>query len=311
MNHFQLPRLLHAGGLLPFLTMAGKPLEDGDVTVDFSLLRRVVPASIVSLAAMVNLWEKQGRKVQFSGISECQILGYLQRMDLLKSCGVTLKESFQRHDARGRFVPVKAVSQPIEAMAQEVAICLAPGGEEYDHPLSGLFDTIAYVLTEVGNNIRQHSSGVGFAAAQVNRQEGLIRMAFADNGMGILKSFQMVAAPWSIDATDSEAICKALQPRISCKAGEPNEGVGLTLVAELVSMMKGSLLVVSGKGVARIYRDGLRSFEELPEGASYRGTLVAMSFPENAASRYAELLHNAKVKAGILQPGRGRATFEP
>jgi len=311
MNHFQLPPLLHAGGLLPFLTMVGKPLEDGDVTIDFSQLRRVVPASMVSLAAMVHLWEKQGRKVRFSGISECQILGYLQRMDLLKSCGVTLKELFQRHDARGRFFPVKAVSQPIEAMAQEVANCLAPGGEEYDHPLSGLFDTIAYVLTEVGNNIRQHSSGVGFAAAQVNRQEGLIRMAFADNGMGILKSFQTVAAPWSIDATDSDAIAKALQPRISCKAGEPNEGVGLTLVAELVSMMKGSLLVVSGKGVARIYRDGLRAFEELPEGASYRGTLVAMSFPENAASRYAELLHNAKVKAGILQPGRGRATFEP
>ena len=311
MNHIVLPSQIHGARLLPFLALLGRPLSEGDVTVDFSKLRRVVPAAIVSLAASVHLWERQRRQVHFSGVHECEILGYLQRMDFFKACGVEMQESFQRWESKGRFVPVCMVTQPIDEMGADVAGCLAPGGEDYEHPMSGLFDTIAYVLTEVGNNIRQHSGGVGYAAAQVNRQEGMIKMALADNGMGILKSFQSVEAPWSMSTTHAEAIAKALEPRISCKAGEPNEGVGLTLVGEMVSMMRGWLLVVSGNGVLISRRDGSRTLEELPEGAFYQGTLVAMSFPETAASHYADHLRKAKIKSGLLHPGSGRAILEP
>lgn len=311
MNSFKLPKHLNAGGLLSFLAMMGRPLRDGDVEIDISDLRRVLPASLVSLTAMVDLWKKQGREVRFTGISECPILSYLQRMDFLSSCRVEMTEAFRRHDSKGRFVPVKRVALETDLLAAEVAACLAPGGEDFNHPNAGLYDMITYVLTEVGNNIRQHSSGTGYAAAQVNREEGFVRMAFADNGMGILKSFRMVEAPWSMNATDTEAIAKALEPRVSCKAGEPNEGVGLTLVSRLVSKMGGALLVVSGTGMAKFFIGGERSLETFPGGTSYQGTLVAMSFPEQAASRFAQFLKESKVDAGILQSVRGRATFEP
>ncbi len=311
MNSFKLPKHLNAGGLLSFLAMMGRPLRDGDVEIDISDLRRVLPASLVSLTAMVDLWRRQGREVRFTGVPECPILSYLQRMDFLSSCRVEMTEAFRRHDSKGRFVPVKNVIHQTDEMAREVAACLAPGGEEFDHPNAGLFDTITYVLTEVGNNIRQHSSGMGYAAAQVHGHEGMIRMAFADNGMGILKSFRMVEADWSMEATDTDAIAKALQPRISCKAGPPNEGVGLTMVSSVVSKMGGALLVVSGTGMAKFFIGGERSFETFPEGSSYQGTLVAMTFPEQAASRFADFLQEAKDDAGILQSVRGRATFEP
>ncbi len=311
MNSFKLPKHLNAGGLLSVLAMMGRPLRDGDVEIDISDLRRVLPASLVSLTAMVDLWRRQGREVRFTGVPECPILSYLQRMDFLSSCRVEMTEAFRRHDSKGRFVPVKNVIHQTDEMAREVAACLAPGGEEFDHPNAGLFDTITYVLTEVGNNIRQHSSGMGYAAAQVHGHEGMIRMAFADNGMGILKSFRMVEADWSMEATDTDAIAKALQPRISCKAGPPNEGVGLTMVSSVVSKMGGALLVVSGTGMAKFFIGGERSFETFPEGSSYQGTLVAMTFPEQAASRFADFLQEAKDDAGILQSVRGRATFEP
>ena len=311
MNVFRLPMYLNAGGLLPFLTMMGRPLHDGDVEIDISQLRRVLPASMVSLVAMVNLWRKQGREVRFTGIIECPILSYLQRMDFLSSCGVDLPEAFRRNDSKGRFVPVKNVIHQTDEMASEVAGCLAPGGEEFDHPNAELFDMITYVLTEVGNNIRQHSSGTGYAAAQVHGHEGMIRMAFADNGMGILKSFRMVEESWSMQATDVEAIARALKPRVSCKAGPPNEGVGLTMVSSVVSKIGGALLVVSGTGMAKFPIGGGSSFETFPEGSSYQGTLVAMTFPERAARRFTEALKQAKDDAGILQSGRRRATFEP
>jgi ABC-type transporter Mla MlaB component len=311
MNSFKLPMHLNAGGLLPFLTMMGRPLHDGGVEIDISELRRVLPASMVSLVAMVNLWRRKGREVRFTGISECPILSYLQRMDFLSSCGVEVPEAFRRHDSKGRFVPVKNVIHQTDEMAREVSACLAPGGEEFDHPNAGLFDMITYVLTEVGNNIRQHSSGTGYAAAQVHGHEGMIRMAFADNGMGILKSFRMVEAPCSEQATDAEAIARALEPRVSCKAGPPNEGVGLTMVSSVVSKIGGALLVVSGSGMAKFPIGGGSSFETFPEGASYQGTMVAMTFPERAAKRFADALKEAKDDAGILQSGRRRATFEP
>ena len=311
MHLIQLPQAIRAGDLPSFLSLIGQPLSLGEITVDFSRLRRLIPAAIVSLVATVNLWKTRGIRVEFKGLQECPILSYLQRMDLLNACGFEMPEEFHRRNSKGRFVAVRTVIHPIESMAAEVASCLAPGGEDFDHPNAGLFETISYVLTELGNNIRQHSSGTGYAAAQVNQDEGIIRMSFADNGVGILRSFQIIEAPWSLEATHSDAITKALESRVSCKAGPPNEGVGLTLVMELISMMGGGLLVASGNGVVKGYSDGIRSQETLPDGAFYKGTLVAMSFPSNAAARYVEFLQKAKIKAGVLQPGLGRATFEP
>jgi hypothetical protein len=310
MNRIQLPPQIGSNGLLPFLAQLGQPLSNGGVEMDFSKLRRITPAGAVALVAIVDYWRKRGREVAFEGLQQCSILNYLQRMDILKACGVELPEEFHRQASHGRFMPVRPVSHPIEAMGHEVAACLAPGGEEYEHPLSGLYEMIWYALTEMGNNIRQHSGGAGFASAQVNPREGLVRLALADNGMGILRSFQIIDVPWSLNASDAEAISKALESRISCKSGEPNEGVGLTLVSALVSLMRGWLLVVSGSGVLKTSRDGRHSLEELPDGGYYHGTLVAMSFPPSAASDFAGLLQEAKVKKEVLPRGPGRATFE-
>ncbi len=120
----------------------------------------------------------------------------------------------QRHNARGRFVPVRLVDHRVDDMGHDIAACLAPGGEDFGHPNADLYEFSWYVLTEVANNIRQHSGGVGFASAQVNRQEGFVRIALADNGMGIRRSFQNAGLPWSAQVTDVEAIRKALEPRI-------------------------------------------------------------------------------------------------
>lgn len=146
---------------------------------------------------------------------------------------------------------------------------------------------------------------------RVSSAEGLVRLALADNGMGILRSFQVVGEPWSLQASDGTAIGRAMEPYISCKAGEPNEGVGLTLVGELIRLMKGRLLIVSGRGAVQLSGAAAPRVGELPVDGVFRGTLVAMSFRQPAASEYPALLHEAKVRAGLLHAGRVRATFEP
>lgn len=195
-------------------------------------------------------------------------------------------------------------------MGHELAACLAPGGEDFDHPLASLYDLAWYVFTEIANNARQHSLGMGYAAGQAARAEGLVRLAIGDNGKGIKSSFINAGLEWADDATDGEAILKALEPKMSSKGRPTNEGVGLTLVSELARQTRGWLLVVSGRGVV-ILKPGFPNAEVsvLPDDGCYAGTLVAAVFRQQDIRDFADLLHNAKVRAGLLSTGPSTATF--
>jgi hypothetical protein len=232
-------------------------------------------------------------------------------MDLFKTCGVEIKETFQRHEAAGRFVPVRIIDHQVDKMGTDLAACLAPGGEDYDHSMSHLYDLSWYVLTEIANNVRQHSHGIGYVSAQVNRNEGLVRLALADNGCGILRSFQEVGFEWSEKMTDAEAIRKALEPTVSSKGNPTNEGVGLTLVAGLVRQTKGWLMIVSGNGVLLMGNDSGPKTMNLANNARFQGTLVGMTFRQENVHDYAALLHAAKIAAGLLQKAGEDIKFLP
>jgi len=197
-------------------------------------------------------------------------------------------------------------------MGSEMALCLAPGGGDWGHPLAGPYDFVWYVLTEMANNVRQHSGGIGFASAQVISSEGMVRMAIADNGWGIRESFRAAGLPWSAGIDETGAILKALEPRISSKGSPNNEGVGLTLTRQLAELAGAWLLIISGCGVVRFNpsNDQIIQEEVLPDGACYPGTLVALTFRQDRVQNFAKLLHQAKQMAGLLHksPGQGRFT---
>ncbi len=192
-----------------------------------------------------------------------------------------------------------------------MALCLAPGGDDYENPLSDLYALVWYVLTETANNVRQHSHGVGYVAAQVNRSEGLVRLALADNGRGILKSFQDAGLSWSLGMDDSAAIRRALESRVTSKGQPANEGVGLTLTSELVRQIHGWMIIVSGSGVLRIQAGAEAVSDVLPEGRRYEGTLVGMIFRQSDVRDFARLLHQAKMSSGLLQQGGNKIIFKP
>jgi anti-sigma regulatory factor (Ser/Thr protein kinase) len=277
----------------------------------FCFLRRVTPAGLVALVATVVRWRREHHPVAFAGLAGCPITGYLQRMDVLALCAVDAPESFQRHDARGRFVPARFIDHRVDEMGTDLAECIAPGGEDYEHPLSDLYSLAWFVLTETANNVRQHSQGMGYVAAQVNRQEGMVRLAIADNGRGILRSFRDAGLPWSTGLSDAEAIRKALEPEVSSKGGPANEGVGLTLVAGLVRLIGGWMMMVSGTGVLTIRKGREPELTALPSQRQYQGTLLGMTFRQQDVRDYAGLLERAKVTTGRLPPGVVGVMFRP
>jgi hypothetical protein len=251
-----LPAQINAGGLLDFLGLIGQPITTDYVALDFSRLQRIYPAGITALVAVIKYWERTGHRVLYEGLQQCSITGYLQRLDVLSACDVRLPENFHRFEPRGRFVPLQQIGLDVTGLGNAMATCVAPGGEDVDQPLSGLYDLVWYVVTEMANNVRQHSGGVGYASAQVGRAEGFVRLALADNGKGILKSFQDADLAWSRDMTDAAAIRKAIEPRVSSKGSPTNEGVGLTLVTEMARQTDSWLLIVSGRGVLTLRPNG-------------------------------------------------------
>jgi ABC-type transporter Mla MlaB component len=133
-----LPAQINATGLLPFISQLGEARNADEIVLDFSQLRRVTSAGLTALTSSVIGWRRDHRPVEFRRLRECAIIGYLHRMDLLDACGVRLSESFQRHEVRGRFVPVRLVDHDVTQLGREMTGCLAPGGEDYDHPVKPL-----------------------------------------------------------------------------------------------------------------------------------------------------------------------------
>jgi hypothetical protein len=311
MTRIVLPQRMSATGLVALLASAKDSDNNESIEIDFSNLEHVTPVFLAAVTATVHRWEAYGRSVVFSGLQQCEITGYLQRMDFLKQCGIELAEGFKRRDPRKRFVPVRLVETPVEDLAKEIAACFALGGDDYDHPNAGFYDFLVYAVTEMGNNIRQHSSGTGFTAVQSSHVDGMVRLALADNGCGVLRSFQRVELPWSKGITDHAAILKAMEPRVSCKSGEPNEGVGLTILSSVVGRMKGWLMVASGSGMVQLTpRNGLEA-SRLPDGGRYHGTLVALTVKRSSAASFSDYLQATKIDKGLLPVAKPRATFQP
>jgi type I restriction enzyme R subunit len=64
----------------------------------------------------------------------------------------------------------------VDALVMKAA-CIAPGGEDYQSENAGLYDAAYYLISEMANNVRQHSKGVGFVAAQTTKQDGFVKIA--------------------------------------------------------------------------------------------------------------------------------------
>lgn len=310
LHRIVLPAQINARGLLEFLALIGQPITTDWVALDFACLQRIYPAGITALVAIIKHWERRGHRVLYEGLSQCSITAYLQRLDVLQACGIEMPENFRRFESTAKFVPVQEISVDVTGLGNAMALCVAPGGDDVGQPLSGLYDLVWYVVTEMANNVRQHSGGVGYASAQVTRAEGFVRLALADNGKGILKSFQDVGLAWSHGMTDAAAIRKAIEPRISSKGSPTNEGVGLTLVTEMARQTKSWLLIVSGRGVLTLGPNGNVECRELDGNAYYPGTLVAVTFLQTVVQDFAALLTAAKVEAGLLHPHNPNARFE-
>lgn len=243
------------------------------------------------------------------GLDACSIRNYLIRMNLLHHYGWETIENFQRRDSTGRFVPLEPITHEVENLGSRIAECIAPGGQDFEHPNVDLYDAAWYLITELANNVHQHSGGRGFIAAQTTRHDGFVRIAIADGGQGIPGSLKESGLPWAQELSDEDIIERALEARISSKGRPTNEGVGLTLSARLVQLMGGHILVTSlGGTVIRSHSPSARK-DSFEGGARYPGTIVALSIDRSKTHDFAHKLQKAKELESLLPSAAPSARF--
>jgi signal transduction histidine kinase len=232
----------------------------------------------------------------------------MQRMDFYNLCGLKLDESFTRRAPKGSFCVIKPVKHgTVDKFSSEIADIIAPSQKNLDDPSkTGFYDFVEYAVSELINNVNQHARGKGFISAQYYpKKEHMVQICIADIGMGIRDSFLNSHSPLSSKASsDRESIELALLPEASSKthmkdpiSGESeNQGVGLTILREIIVQTGSDFVIVSGEAGIYISGDSQRQFT-LP--SPYKGTIVSFSFHRSKMSEYEKLLEDAKVKHGL------------
>lgn len=307
----QIPRHISAKGLAPFLEQLGRHADADSLDLDFSNLARVTPAGLVALTAVVAYRSRLHLPTAFSNFESCQIAGYLRRMALPRSCGLSRDEMVAARNPKGRFIPIEEIDYPVDRLGAAFAEIIAPGGEDYEHPNAGLYATAWYLITEMANNVRQHSRGRGFIAAQTTLGDGQIRIAIGDGGCGIPASLKEAGFSWAQELPDEDIIGRALEARISSKGSPTNEGVGLTLSSRLIDAMGGHLLIASGSGLHIRLSGGAPKVTPFPPGTRFPGTLITMTFPRSAAADFDQMFSKLKDIEIPLRPSCSKVSFEP
>lgn len=304
MHLITLPDQVFEFSLFELVTLLGEANSSEQILVDFIHVNYYVPGGIVVLITKFHRWLDEGKKVSIENHEQCRAYKYLQRIDFFKLCGLELNENFHRHPSVGRFVPVSKITYDTESLATEIATCLEPVlAESDDIEKTGPFDYFEYSISELGNNTMQHSRGKGFASAQYTKSSDYIRVAIADTGIGIKRSFEENMSPhYSQSINDVEAIELALKPKVSSKDhisawGEsPNMGVGLTLLRKTVCKLDGKFIIISGNGFLSTDKKAT-----IKTDCIFKGTLCTFMFKRNTLSNFYSLLNAAKIDLGLIK----------
>jgi hypothetical protein len=302
-----IPQAVSESNLVRFVEQLGIANGESDVVLDFQNVRFLIPGAIVALITKVRHWTGTGVRVRMRNHLTCPGTRYLQRMDFFNQCGIGIDEGFRRHAPGNRFVEVKQIAhgadRNVTDLSADIAGCFFPeedDDEAWERGEAGACGYVEFAISELGNNLLQHSKAVGYLSAQYYPTADLVRIAIADCGIGIRKSF--ANSPFASEAgSDREAVLLALKPRVSSKehlevikGTAVNRGVGLTFLRELAASAKGSFLVLSGNGYYSSGKQGT-----IAERCGFQGTFCALSVKRSEADRYSRLLNDAKRQLGL------------
>jgi anti-sigma regulatory factor (Ser/Thr protein kinase) len=212
----------------------------------------IAPAGLVVLAAGVADRKARALKTAISFAPDAtDAKRYLQRIDFFAELGVQMSEDCSRHDTDGRFVPLRRITD------LKIARSLADQAAEFlETQLPDLSPSplrmARFVIEELGANIVQHSgrAETGFGVAQAFSKSRSLQIAFADRGVGFLRSLKDNPDLAARIDDDAIALQFALSRGISKSSDKrTNMGMGLKLLLDFSDHLHADLWLASGSAI--------------------------------------------------------------
>lgn len=325
----RLSAFVHARNLPAAMAFCGEIGADSrdEIVCDASSLQFVDPIGLCLLAATCHQLAKDGRQLKLENMPPA-IMDYLARMDLFKACGIEYQESFTRHDRRADLVEICVADKAAEGeqLASKIVAALVGLTPDFDPhakpdemtgflPHEHLHVPLHYIFSELLENALTHAKRAGYkdarawVAAQYYPGRDTIRLAVLDNGCGLLSTLERHSG--LLEKSHTAAVHLAFVPRVTCNPDleiRPNEtanqGVGLTVVREIVSRGGGILRLVSGDALVEQKRDlRLRAHPIKP----WQGVILALEFKRDLLRQVnvGQIIHELRDK-----PGPGGLRFE-
>lgn len=267
--------------------------------VDLQPVRFMDPYGMIGLLEMGRYLRNKGYLPHLCLPARQEVVKYMDRMDFFKaSSGIYQivppafrpEERFQRSPRSDVLLEITSIQgcDDIHAIVEEVeerAESILRSNLNYDRTAIDLF---VVALSEVCQNIPEHSQDIGFVAIQkyhFSRRLGknVVKIAVMDLGIGIKQSLEERYAPRFKEAwSDFQAISLALFEGAS-RFSDPGRGHGLSEVRKLVQRWDGWISIRSG--TARVilpptWNAGARHQSDL---SPFPGTLISIVLPEMEA----------------------------
>lgn len=263
-------------------------------------LRWIEALPLAILAAYLN---DHKRRTRLGGtITLPQRYSFLQRMDFFRTIGVTIRETFQRHEPSGRFVPVREIEasrQVYEASAEIVETLRVDD--------NNAANVLRHCIGEIIDNVFVHAASRTHATicAQHFPNACLTQVGIVDTGIGFRASFAASPTFKPMRLTDRNSITLGLAPYITSKpyvagmyesAGYGRLGVGLFIVANVLKEIGGRLQIASGN--ALFHLDRWRTIRP------WQGAIIGFEVPDVPRVSYQDALRVARHRALVIASAR-------
>lgn len=268
--------------------LACRPLEP--LVLDLSWVGFVPPEGIIALVTAARLWHgATGTRVRLCNLRP-EVHRYCERMDVFRQCGTWLEEErtlaeeerFDRAPASSNLLELRSIASDEDQNSQDVAAAVARAARIIQAWFDADADAVRRLLTmfsEIATNVA-HSRDQGFALMQRYRGDtrqlgSRVTIAVGDLGIGVEASLRATARARSNLprlASGSDYILHALELGVTSRHNAG--GMGLYQVRGLVDEWRGSLVIRSGRSMARISAEGTETRDDL---ANIPGTQVTIT----------------------------------
>lgn len=234
-----------------FLKRVEEPDEPGLELVIPESFVAVHPLVLAMIAAAGLRAQDQGHPLEVPKLPDTRSVRYLARMGLFDLLGVDTGIEMAEHEAAGRFVTLRAITDG--KTLSDFIVELVP----LLHADKGQAEPVQYVVAELVRNTLEHAGASTRAVVMAQRfkRSGAIGIGVADTGRGVMSSL----APSHSTASDLEAVQLAMRPGVTgttprIGGTSENAGAGLFFCKSLAYISSQYFVVHSMNGMFKLRR---------------------------------------------------------